>query len=601
MARAPNQSSKNGASSLRRLRAATLLLFTSFVLLVISAGAYYLEQQRQAAIDTARRTARAALDTVQYQAAQTFGDTLRMSEGVADVYREQLAHNQVNEATLHQLMSAKLPRMQGLVTFTLFDTEHHGIAGSRSYPVDVSMIITSGMSFETFADIGDDMFFGQLYRNIRPGLLVDQWFLPFGKIVRDAGGIVRGYVVALFNANFFAQYYATLDPGAHGQISIWSADGLMLAASRNESRGAANAAMAEEMRKLRDASDGRTLTYVQGRGDNESKVTALGLVGALPVFVAVEMDGRDFMAPWRATRNQIFLAMAVVILGAAAFAVIILRQIHHTEQNELALRHAKALAEDASDAKSRFLAHMSHEFRTPLNAIMGFSEIIKNQVLGGTVSPDYVGYAAHIHRSGEHLLHIVNEILDTAKIELGGEPLQQKPTDIRTLVLGAIGFVEGLAAGKNLKLSVALPNELPMIASDERFVRQVLINLMSNAIKFSPSGAEIVIGACNHPESGVTISVSDHGPGIEPSLLKRLGEPFLQGNPALSHSGQGTGLGLSICKRYMDLLDGELKVESTLGSGTTATIRFPRHLIAAAAEVLKSPLPQPVTQASAAV
>ncbi len=580
-------SSPRAGASLRRLRAATLLLFASFVLLVAGASAYYLEQQRQAAIDTALRTARGALDTVQYQAAQTFGDTLRMTEGVADVYLEQLAHNQVDEASLHRLMSAKLPHMQGLFTVTLFDTERRGIAGSRTYPVDVSVLLTSGMAFDAFTDIGDGIFFGQLYKNIRPGWLAGEWFLPYGKIVRDDSGIVRGYVVALFNANFFAQYYATLDFGARGRISIWSADGHMLAASRNESRGAVNPAMTEEIRKLRATPGGRSIAYTPGRGDGESRVTALGLVGTLPVFATVELDGSDFLAAWRATRNQIFLAMAVVILGAAIFAVIILRQLHHTEQNELALRHAKALAEDANEAKSRFLAHMSHEFRTPLNAIMGFSEIIKNKVLGGTVSPDYIGYAAHIHRSGEHLLHIVNEILDTAKIELGGEPLRQTPTDIRTVVLGAVNFVEGLAAGKDIKLRVALPNELPMISSDDRFARQVLINLLSNAIKFSPQGAEIVVGARNHADFGVTVSVADHGPGIEPGLLKRLGEPFLQANPALSHSGQGTGLGLSICKRYMDLLGGDLKVESTLGSGTTATIRFPRALVITAPAVLK--------------
>ena len=577
---------KTGAAALRRLRTATLLLFTSFALLVVGSGAYYLNQQHQAAIDSATRTARVALDTVQYQAALTFGETLRMSEGVADVYREQLVHNQVSEAALHNLMGAKLPRMPGLVTFTLFDTQHNGIAGSRSFPVDVSMILTSGMDFEAFADIGDDMFVGQTYKNaLSQGPFADMWFLPFGKIVRDGQDIVRGYVVALFGTDFFAKYYSTLDFGAHGRISIWSADGRMLAATSDESRGVVNAAMANEMRKLREAPGGRTVTAVAG-GASDSKVTALGTVSNLPFFVAVELDGRDFLGPWRAARNQIILAIAVVILGATVFAVIILRQVHHTEQNEIALRQAKALAEDASDAKSRFLAHMSHEFRTPLNAIMGFSEIIKNRVLGGAVSPDYVGYAAHIHRSGEHLLHIVNEILDTAKIELGGQPLQQKAIDIRTVILGAVSFIEGLAAEKDLKLRVALPSALPMISGDERFSRQVLINLLSNAIKFSPAGTEIVVSGRLAADSGVLISVSDHGPGIEPAILKRLGEPFLQGNPATSHSGQGTGLGLSICKRYMDLLGGELKIESIVGSGTTATIRFPLALIITATGAL---------------
>jgi hypothetical protein len=240
-----------GASSLRRLRAATLLLFSSFVLLVVVAGVYYLDQQHKAAVAGATRTARVAVDTVQYQAAQTFGETLRMTEGVADVYREQLAHNQVNEAVMHKLMSAKLPRTQGLITFTLFDINRNGIAGSRSYPVDVSMILTSGMSFADFVDIGDDMFFGRVYQNTRRDTRAGAWFLPFGKIVRDNNDVVHGYVVALFDADFFKNYYSTLNFGPHGRVSIWSADGRMLAGSGDEGRGVVNPAMANAMNMLR--------------------------------------------------------------------------------------------------------------------------------------------------------------------------------------------------------------------------------------------------------------------------------------------------------------------------------------------------------------
>ena len=590
MTPARTQPASKGASSLRRLRTATFLLFSGFAVLVTVAGIYYLDQQHETAVDGAIRTAGVAVDTVQYQAAQTFGETLRMTEGMADVYREQLSRNQVSESVLHPLMARKLPRMQGLFTFTIFDADHNGVAGSRTYPVDVSPLISSGMSFDTFTDIGDDMFFGQVYQNVRRGTLEGAWLLPFGKVVRDGNDIVRGYVVALFEADYFKNYYSTLNFGPHGKVSIWSANGRMLAGGDDESRGTVNAAMADEMAMLRRTTDGKSVRLNPSAGASESKVIAYGTVGSLPFLVAVELDGRDFLAAWRAARNQIILAIFGVIMSATIFAVIILRQLDHTEQNERALRHAKAVAEEANDAKSRFLAHMSHEFRTPLNAIMGFSEIIKNRVLGGTVSPDYVGYAAHIHRSGEHLLHIVNEILDTAKIESGGQPpLQQQEIDIRTVILGATSFIEGLAAEKEIKLRVAMPGELPAISGDERLSRQVLINLLSNAVKFSPAGGEIVVSARHTAEAGVTIAVSDHGPGIDSALLRRLGEPFLQGNPALSHSGQGTGLGLSICNRYMDLLGGELKVESVVGNGTTATIRFPRHLIVTA----EAAAPQP--------
>jgi cell cycle sensor histidine kinase DivJ len=336
--------------------------------------------------------------------------------------------------------------------------------------------------------------------------------------------------------------------------------------------------MSEQMPLLRKTAGGEIVSLSPGDGLFEDVITAKGTVDQLPFFVSVELDSRDFLASWRGTLAQIAVTGAIVIMAGTVFAAIILRQLRYTEENEIALRQAKAAAEDANDAKSRFLAHMSHEFRTPLNAIMGFSEIIKNKVLGGEVSSGYVVYAGHIHRSGEHLLHIVNEILDMAKIESGVQPIQSQAVDMRALIHNVAGFIEGLAAEKSLRLRLALPEVMPWLSGDERFTRQVLINLLSNAIKFSPKGVDVTVGA-RVTAKGLDVSVTDHGPGIEPAILRRLGEPFLQANPALSRSGQGTGLGLSICKRYMDLLGGALRIESAVGAGTTATIHFPHPLL----------------------
>ena len=268
-----------------------------------------------------------------------------------------------------------------------------------------------------------------------------------------------------------------------------------------------------------------------------------------------------------------------IVLAISAFAIIILLQLKRAEKNEADLRQAKAIAEEANDAKSRFLAHMIHEFRTPLNAIMGFSEIIKNKVLGGNVAPPYVSYADHIYRSGEHLLNIVNDILDMSKVESGAQPLRQQAIDMGGAVAAAVSFIEGVAAQKNVRMQIGPMENLRHITGDERFIRQVLINLLSNAVKFSPAGGKIPITASCAAGGPLDISVTDNGPGIAPALLRWLGEPFLQGDPAISQSGQGTGLGLSICKRCMDLLGGELVIDSTVDRGTTATIRFPRRLL----------------------
>jgi len=153
------------------------------------------------------------------------------------------------------------------------------------------------------------------------------------------------------------------------------------------------------------------------------------------------------------------------------------------------------------------------------------------------------------------------------------------------VLVGAVSFVEGLANQKGVSIRTTAGPHLPLVSGDQRFSRQVVINLLSNAIKFSPVGGEIVVAAVHVEGKYLDISVSDHGPGIEPALLRRLGEPFLQGNPSVTHSGQGTGLGLAICMRYMDLLGGELIIDSSPGAGTTATIRFPQHLLIATQSV----------------
>ncbi|MBY0509499.1 MAG: hypothetical protein K2P94_05035 [Rhodospirillaceae bacterium] len=575
---------KSNISSLRRLRVATILLVASFVGLVIGAGVYNLAQQYSVVVNTTTRAARNTVRAIESHATKTFGETFRIVEGIADMYRHELEHQhrgtvaQIDQRYLHKLMAEKLDLAPAVMSFFIVDENFNGVAGSRTYPVDMSRVYITGLSFEKSIDIGNDLIVGQLYKDVRPGAPPDIWMLPVGARVRDAAGVLRGYVFAIILTHYFTDYYTTLDVGAHGRIAMWTDDGRLVAATPNEttSPGAFRATPAAVAARPEDLTG--NIAYTTGAGLVD-EVVAQGNMGNMPLNVSVVLDGQDFLMSWRNTRNAVTLAIVSIILAMTVFAFIILRQLRRTEENERALRQAKAAAEEANDAKSRFLAHMSHEFRTPLNAIMGFSEIIKNKVLGDIIAPAYTSYADHIHRSGEHLLNIVNDILDMAKIESGVQPIHQEAIDIPGVITAAVSFVEGLASQKNIKIRVAVPGGLPAVSGDQRFSRQVVINLLSNAIKFSPPDSEIVVATHYIEGRHLDVSVSDHGPGIEPALLRRLGEPFLQGNPSVSHSGQGTGLGLSICKRYMDLLGGELLMDSTVGSGTTAIIRFPNRLM----------------------
>lgn len=253
---------------------------------------------------------------------------------------------------------------------------------------------------------------------------------------------------------------------------------------------------------------------------------------------------------------------------------------------EESLQIAKKQAEDANRSKSEFLARMSHDLRTPLNAILGFSEIIENEILGPISIEAYKSYAQDIHHSGSHLLDLINDLLDLSKIEAGQYELSESIVDLPEVVTQVMRLVEPDAVKKRVHLSTKITDRLPHLHIDPRATRQMLLNLLSNAVKFTPEGGEVSIHTrlCHQ---GLGIMVRDSGVGIAPENIKRVFEPFSQiersapqGYPANRHPARthpGTGLGLSIVKALIELHGGKIEIESEPGTGTTATLRFPRE------------------------
>ncbi len=248
-----------------------------------------------------------------------------------------------------------------------------------------------------------------------------------------------------------------------------------------------------------------------------------------------------------------------------------------TEQKlaELELARLKEAAEEANRAKSAFLATMSHELRTPLTAIIGFSEIIRDQSFGPVGTPAYAEYAADINESGLHLLDLINDILDIAKIESG--KLVIAPAQINTEVLMASMYrlVRQRAILQNLEFTLSLQPNLHTLWADERAVKQVVYNMLSNAIKFTPKMGSIVLAAENNKNGGVDIVVTDTGIGIPPTHLARVMRPFEQIENRYSRTGGGTGLGLPLIKGLMEMHCGTLSINSIFGEGTTVRVSFP--------------------------
>lgn len=248
------------------------------------------------------------------------------------------------------------------------------------------------------------------------------------------------------------------------------------------------------------------------------------------------------------------------------------------------LAQARDAAVYANHAKSEFLAHMSHEIRTPLNSILGFSEVISDQILGPISPLKYHEYAQDIFSSGTHLLQLINDILDLSKVEAGKLDVQDEDFDVGHAILASLRFVTERANKAGLILNTDLPNELPPLHADERMVKQMLINLLTNAIKFTKAGGEVTVSATLDKNSGLSISVCDTGIGIAADELSKVFEAFGQASNSRAQSEEGTGLGLTLVKSLIELHGGTLDLRSELDVGTTVTLCFPPQRVLSDAE-----------------
>jgi cell cycle sensor histidine kinase DivJ len=286
---------------------------------------------------------------------------------------------------------------------------------------------------------------------------------------------------------------------------------------------------------------------------------------------------------------------ARAIEGEPADIVAVTREISRAKEQEQALVEARDEALAASRAKSRFLANMSHELRTPLNAIIGFSEITMREMFG-PVGPRYQEYARLIHESGAHLLDLINSVLDMSKIEAGKFELSEELFDLEDAAQSAVRFLNIPAerAGVALKLDIAPHSRL--IFADRRAITQILVNLLSNGVKYTPPGGEVVVSA--RARLGIEIQVRDTGTGISKADLERLGRPFEQVENSEVRAKEGTGLGLALVKSLAQMHGGEAILDSALGEGTTVTVRLPYAAVDAKGERVASAKVLPFRAAS---
>jgi len=274
--------------------------------------------------------------------------------------------------------------------------------------------------------------------------------------------------------------------------------------------------------------------------------------------------------------NVMYTTAPLKLSHARRFQVTTLVDITKWKQVNMSLKLAKDQADSASNAKSAFLANMSHELRTPLNAIIGFSEMMENEVFGSLGNEKYNEYISDVHISAKHLLDIINEVLDMSKIEAGKVELDEQKIDLNVLCTNLVRIMRSEALNVETNIIEDYDSFLPKLYADARLIRQILINLLTNSIKYSVDGGDITLITKLNQKDEIEITVQDEGVGIPKDRLKEALEPFGQIHDphTASKAFQGTGLGLPLAKAMVEIHGGVFQVHSAEGKGTTVNISF---------------------------
>ncbi|MGF1621797.1 MAG: sensor histidine kinase [Rhodomicrobiaceae bacterium] len=337
-----------------------------------------------------------------------------------------------------------------------------------------------------------------------------------------------------------------------------------------------------------------------------STVTRILYFGTIPMTSALVLRFVFAEHPyfWTLAAVAIGIQVYLIFLASGLRQTVVRMLEYRAEKDALVgeLEQAKAVsdearrrAEAANVAKSKFLANMSHELRTPLNAILGFSEMMRTEVLGPMENPTYKGYSDDIHSSGEHLLNLINQILDLSRIEAGRYELSEEPVVLADVMEDCRRLLSLRAESKGLKIIDDFSEDMPRLWAEKRAVRQICLNLLSNAIKFTPPNGSITLTVGSKRRGEQYLSVKDSGPGIPAAEIPRVMSPFGQGSLASASTEGGSGLGLPIVKGLVDLHGGTFDLKSRQRQGTEVKITFPRNRVMQPTSTIAAFTPKAIT------
>jgi signal transduction histidine kinase len=419
--------------------------------------------------------------------------------------------------------------------------------------------------------MGGGMFVSAPFR----GRITGEWIGAISRRIETANDEFVGIVTAVVNASYLTRMLERYHVAGNVTVALFLRDGQYLARFPGglDFLGKSRGDMRLFREKLPYAPHGTF--HAASERSGEQRVYSYRTVDGPQLIVAVSMTHAVALEPWYGRIRVTGMVTALALLGAFLATSFIWRQSVRVRRQERIAQEARLLAEHSSRSKSEFLAHMSHELRTPMNAVIGFTEMIRKEVFGPVGSPKYQEYLRDIAVSGQHLLHVVNNILDLAKVEAGKWEMEETVSDVRELCDSTAQMVRERARSAEVGLTVAPVAPDVSIRADRRLIRQILINLLTNGIKFTERGGRLTLWWALTEVGDLALNVTDTGVGMTEDDRRSVLEPFGRGSAELARARHDTGLGLSICRTFAEMHGGRMEIDSALGKGTTVTVFVP--------------------------
>lgn len=483
------------------------------------------------------------------------------------------------ERDTHEYLKETLAGLPQLEAITMIDASGRLINFSRYWPIP-AVNVSDRDYFTALSTSTQATYIGQPVQNRGTGT----WNIYVARRVSGTNGEFGGLILAAMSLKYFEDFYRSVSLEEGSSIAILREDGILLARYPSTQDIGRNIAT-DELKAVQR--DGGTLLRGRSPVDHGNKLIAVRRIAGFPMMIVTTQSEESVLGAWRKGVHLltgvtagfvIFLVLSSVVISRKWRQEDVLRRLKSEKQDaenakfraEAALlRQQERNAESSNRAKSNFLAVMSHEIRTPMNAVLGLT----SSLLDTDLTADQRESLQAIHLAGDSLLEILNDILDFSKLEAGNLTLEQIPFSPRTIVDNMLSVIGATAAAKGLELRYEGASDMPPgMLGDPSRIRQILLNLTSNAIKFTPSGEIVVRSEClrrDAVEAVIRWSVTDTGMGIPPDRIEHLFNDFVQADISVSRRFGGSGLGLAICRRLVEQMGGEIRVRSEVDVGTT--------------------------------